>query len=104
MTTTRVPMVNTVEGDTSWMTSAACLGTDTRMWFADVKKGGLTDVQKAAAAAKVRRAKGICGSCPVVADCLEWAMTTPERYGLWGGLTADERQTLRKRKRRRAAR
>lgn len=32
-----------------------------------------------------------CRLCPVVPECLAYAIAADERYGLWGGLTAAER-------------
>jgi WhiB family redox-sensing transcriptional regulator len=37
------------------------------------------------------RAKTVCELCPVRADCLDHAIRVGERYGVWGGLTSDER-------------
>lgn len=33
----------------------------------------------------------ICGRCPVREDCLGWALEMPEPVGIWGGLTARQR-------------
>lgn len=47
-------------------------------------------------------AKAICKGtydgrpCPLLQSCLEFAMDNNERYGIWGGLSADERAKLRK--------
>ncbi|WP_374213165.1 WhiB family transcriptional regulator [Streptomyces sp. G1] len=43
------------------------------------------------------RAKGICNGCPVKAECLDWALTAGEPYGVWGGMTAHDRRKLRRR-------
>lgn len=40
------------------------------------------------------RGKAICAGCPVVDDCLAYAVRN-EKYGLWGGLTPAERSALR---------
>jgi WhiB family redox-sensing transcriptional regulator len=45
--------------------------------------------------ARERRAKSVCASCPVQVQCLEHAIATDERYGVWGGLNQDERRMLR---------
>lgn len=37
----------------------------------------------------------ICGICPVSEDCLEHALETNERFGVWGGTTERERRKLR---------
>jgi WhiB family redox-sensing transcriptional regulator len=39
----------------------------------------------------IRTAKALCSQCPVIADCLFYAITTKERYGIWGGTTPSER-------------
>lgn len=42
-------------------------------------------------------AKRVCASCPVRIDCLAYAVDNKERFGIWGGLTATERQRMHKR-------
>lgn len=43
-----------------------------------------------------RRAKEICRSgCPVLDNCLGWALAAPETLGVWGGTSAPERAALR---------
>lgn len=66
--------------------AAACRGEDTEIFFD---------------AAAEPHAKLLCAQCPVRADCLEYAITTPERYGTWGGLNEDERASERRRRQRR---
>jgi WhiB family redox-sensing transcriptional regulator len=41
-------------------------------------------------------AKSICDGCPLAFDCLETAMadTTLRKWGIWGGTTPEERQTM----------
>ena len=41
--------------------------------------------------------RDICAACPVRAQCLAYAVTANERFGIWGGLDPQERHTLRKR-------
>lgn len=36
----------------------------------------------------------ICGSCPVRAECLEYAIAARERHGIWGGTTPEHRRSL----------
>jgi WhiB family redox-sensing transcriptional regulator len=42
-----------------------------------------------------RPAKLICSECPVSTLCLEYALENGEKHGIWGGLTATERQLLK---------
>ena len=37
-------------------------------------------------------AKAICASCPVMTQCRQHALTVREPYGVWGGMTEDERE------------
>ncbi|HEY5843980.1 MAG TPA: WhiB family transcriptional regulator, partial [Mycobacterium sp.] len=37
------------------------------------------------------QAKRICRDCPVLAVCREHALKTPEKYGVWGAMTTQER-------------
>ena len=46
--------------------------------------------------AREQRAKAVCATCPVARHCLEQAVAAGERYGVWGGLTFDERVTFRR--------
>ena len=43
-------------------------------------------------------AKQICLGCPVVRECLEFAVRADEPFGVWGGMTPKER-TRHKRRR-----
>lgn len=53
-------------------------------WFEPVFQGGHDAIK-------------ICNECPLKAQCAEYAITQGEEYGIWGGLTADDRKRLRKR-------
>jgi WhiB family redox-sensing transcriptional regulator len=37
-------------------------------------------------------AKAVCASCPVITQCRQHALTVREPYGVWGGMTEDERE------------
>ena len=44
-------------------------------------------------------AKEVCVSCPVLQQCRTHALTVREPYGVWGGLTEDERESYYTRER-----
>ncbi|NJP88621.1 WhiB family transcriptional regulator [Nonomuraea sp. FMUSA5-5] len=44
------------------------------------------------------QARRICQGCPVRAICLDWALSTGEPDGMWGGTTPEERRRLRGRR------
>lgn len=46
-------------------------------------------------------AKRICACCEVREPCLEFAIATKQDAGVWGGLTEDERRSLRRARQRR---
>lgn len=66
--------------DPRWRLRAACLDMDPAVFF---DGGGLA-----------RRAKKICAQCPVQQQCLVAGLSNDERFGIWGGLTHDERKKL----------
>ncbi|TWF73251.1 WhiB family transcriptional regulator [Kitasatospora viridis] len=39
-------------------------------------------------------AKAVCAGCPVRTECRRYALAAREPYGVWGGLTEDERHRL----------
>ncbi|GAA3886432.1 MULTISPECIES: WhiB family transcriptional regulator [Streptomyces] len=76
-----------------WLRHAACVEEDPDLFF-PVGTTGPALVEAAAA-------KRVCRSCPVAADCLEWALDTGQTAGVWGGTDERERAALlRSRKRR----
>ena len=51
-------------------------------------------------ASRAESAKDICQACPLIAECLEWALETRDGWAVLGGMTAVERRSvLRKRQR-----
>jgi len=67
-----------------WEAEAACRGMDSGLFFPAVD----TDATEALAACRV---------CPVRLECLEWALSTRERHGIWGGTTELERRRIMRR-------
>ncbi len=41
-----------------------------------------------------RAAQAVCARCPVIEQCLSHALKVREPYGVWGGMTEDERAAL----------
>lgn len=80
-----------------WQERASCRQEELELFF------GTDGEAKAQRLARERRALAVCAACPVRARCLEHAETVPERYGVWGGTTEDERLTGRREERRTAA-
>lgn len=69
-----------------WWERAACRKEDPELFF-PVGTSGPARLQLA-------EAKAVCHGCPVIAECLDWALATGQRHGVWGGLGEDERGEL----------
>lgn len=65
-----------------WQRDAACREHDRTLFFPG--KGDSTI-----------RAQQICAGCLVRAECLEFALTNGEKWGIWGGTTGRQRRRLR---------
>jgi WhiB family redox-sensing transcriptional regulator len=75
-----------------WQQQGACRSFDTETFFLEPNLRGKAKKQKELVASS------ICGACPVKIQCLEHALNTPEIFGVWGGMTEEQRhQILRKR-------
>ena len=71
---------------------ALCAQTDPEIFFSAAGDG--TQIGKLERA----EAKAICTRCPVVSECLTWALDSGMNYGVWGGKTEDERRALLKKR------
>lgn len=73
----------------SWRLRAACRSVDSAVFFSpDAERGRAREAREA-------RAKAICARCPVIRECAAYALTAGERYGVWGGLSEQDRLALR---------
>ena len=79
-----------------WRFDAACLTHDPGLFFPIGDAGPAVD--------QVEQAKAVCRACPVMQECLAWALETGQDFGVWGGMSEAERLTLRRRRSRVAAR
>lgn len=43
---------------------------------------------------ETRLAKSVCAQCPVIEQCLEYALAYRMEFGVWGGLSSQERKSL----------
>ena len=71
-----------------WQFEGACRETGSESFYhPDGERGAARRLRDAAA-------KEICAACPVIAACREHALAIREPFGVWGGLTEDERQVI----------
>lgn len=71
-----------------WQLVAACRGVDSSLFFHPEGERG------AARSAREASAKEVCMRCPVRAECATHALAVREPYGVWGGLTEDDREAM----------
>ena len=76
-----------------WQEDAACRQLDNVIFFG--AEDGESELERQQREA---HAKSICETCPVKSPCLEFAMETNQKFGIWGGLTDKERASLKRRR------
>lgn len=69
-----------------WRERAACCAVDPELFFPVGSTGPALD--------QLADAKSVCHRCPVIGQCLAWALDTGQRAGVWGGLGEAERYEL----------
>jgi WhiB family redox-sensing transcriptional regulator len=70
--------------ETAWMVEAVCAQTDPDAFFPERDRSD------------PRPAKAVCRVCPVRVECLEYAQQRRDRFGIWGGLSPEERAARRR--------
>jgi WhiB family redox-sensing transcriptional regulator len=82
-----------VDERADWRHRAACRKEDPELFFPTGTTGP--------ALLQIEEAKQVCRTCDVRERCLAWALDTGQDYGVWGGLSEDERRALKRRNARR---
>lgn len=72
----------------NWQRAGACYARNPEDFFHPEGERGSARVNRASAA------KAICSSCPVLDLCRSHALAVREPYGIWGGLTEEERHAV----------
>ena len=72
----------------AWQEESNCRNADSDLFFLDPMMRGKEKRNKE------QEAKKICKGCPVVQQCLNHALSIPEFFGVWGGMTADQRNSI----------
>ncbi len=71
-----------------WQLHGSCRGESTSLFFHPDGERGPARARRQAAA------KAVCGKCPVIDACLKHALSVREPYGVWGGMSEDEREAV----------
>jgi WhiB family redox-sensing transcriptional regulator len=69
-----------------WQLRGACRGDDGTLFFHPEGERGPSRANREKAA------KAVCSRCLVLAPCREYALRTREPYGVWGGMSEQERE------------
>ncbi len=72
-----------------WRQLGACRGLDPTVFYPDEED-------------EATEAKDVCAQCGVRVACLEYALASREKAGVWGGATERERRRLIRQRRRTA--
>jgi WhiB family redox-sensing transcriptional regulator len=67
-----------------WKLDGVCRTVDPDLWFPEIHQTGAA-------------AKKLCRTCPVIDECLQYALDNGEAYGVWGGMGSTERKLIRRR-------
>lgn len=71
-----------------WQLQGSCRDTGSTVFFHPEGERGPARRNRDAAA------KAVCATCPVLEQCREHALAVREPYGVWGGLTEDDRDEI----------
>jgi WhiB family redox-sensing transcriptional regulator len=74
--------------DDNWRLFASCRDTDPDLFFPVGTTGPAIE--------QIDNAKAVCGECEARTPCLEYALTTNQDSGIWGGTSEEERRKLRR--------
>ena len=72
----------------TWQEHGSCRSVDPAVFFHPQNERG------SARRARDLAAKSVCAGCPVRLECADYAIRAREPYGVWGGLTEEERELI----------
>ena len=71
-----------------WQDHGACRETDPLLFFHPQNERGSARIRRD------RAAKLICAGCSVRLECADYAVRAREPYGVWGGLSEEDREQI----------
>ena len=74
-----------MQNPSAWQSRAACTSMSSTMFFPP------DDEPARVRAGRIAQAKVVCLTCSVLTQCRSYALAADERYGVWGGLSEQER-------------
>lgn len=82
-------LAQNLDAEISWDQQARCRTRDPALFF-----GPNRFEPKRERLAREAEAKAVCATCPCLQACREYALTSGELYGVWGGLGETDRREL----------
>lgn len=73
---------------TDWRHRSLCKDEDPELFFPVGNSGP--------ALLQIEQAKAICRRCPVIRECLAWALEDGQEAGVWGGMSEAERRAFKR--------
>ena len=73
-----------------WQELGRCRTADPLLFFHPQNERG------ASRARRDQSAKRVCASCPVRLECADYAIRSREPFGVWGGLSEDDREAIQR--------
>jgi len=73
-------------GREAWLDAGACRREDPELFFPITSSGPSTQ--------QIAAAKAVCQGCGVRSECLHYALETRQSYGVWGGMSEEERLSM----------
>jgi WhiB family transcriptional regulator, redox-sensing transcriptional regulator len=85
---TITPALDSTTDFNVWRELAACRDTDPDLFFPVGTTGPAIE--------QIDSAKRVCDECSARVPCLEYALSTNQDSGIWGGTSEEERRALRR--------
>lgn len=73
-----------------WRHRAACRGVDPELFHLEGREDSIHGQRQ------IAQAKTVCRRCPVITECLEWALQVGDDHAVLGGLSAAERRVVKR--------
>ncbi len=77
-----------VDSKWHWQELGRCRSADPLLFFHPQNERGSSRIRRD------QSAKRVCVSCPVRLECADYAIRAREPYGVWGGLSEDDREQI----------
>jgi len=87
MALTATPLTLSAAAD-DWRDDASCRDTDPDLFFPVGTTGPAIE--------QIAAAKSVCDTCESKQPCLDFALTTNQDSGIWGGTSEEERRKIRR--------